>query len=159
MKGLTLTLEVIIIAIVLLVTALVIMTIFGGQIAQFIGIINPWSEQMLNQNLCYQQCATWCQGNPGESGQPWDGIGKINTQSGQKSCGSDIGMNTVASGGCSCRGIPTGGGCTVTCVSADAGKAKVGPANAGGCTGGKSCHATCPASVPATGTTATGTCS
>ena len=61
MKGLSLTLTIVIIAIVLLVTALVIMTIFGAQMAQVMGILNPWSSAMLESNLCQQKCSTQCQ--------------------------------------------------------------------------------------------------
>ncbi|MBN2330732.1 MAG: hypothetical protein JXC85_02855 [Candidatus Aenigmarchaeota archaeon] len=107
MKGLSLTLTIVIVAIVLLVTALVVMTIFGGQIAQFIGILNPWSEAMLKQSLCNQKCAAYCQGHVGIS-EPvsWNTIGEIDAQSEPKNCGTimqDISEN------CVCRGIPVAG--------------------------------------------------
>jgi hypothetical protein len=71
MKGLSLTLEIVIIAIVLLVTALVIMTIFSGQMGNVMGILGIWSSDTMNQNYCRQQCAAWCQGNPGKPSTGW----------------------------------------------------------------------------------------
>jgi len=103
MKGLTLTLQVIIVAIVLLVTALVVMTIFGGQIGQFISTLNPWSENMLKQNLCSQKCAAWCQGNPGKPGIDWGTLKTIDAQTAPKDCASI--MADIAPD-CKC-GIPT----------------------------------------------------
>jgi hypothetical protein len=107
MKGLSLTLTIVIVAIVLLVTALVIMTIFGGQMAQFIGILNPWSESMLKQSLCNQKCAAYCQGHTGVTDPvPWSTIRNIDAQSDPKAC-STI-MNEI-SDACICRGIPVSG--------------------------------------------------
>ena len=108
MKGLSLTLTIVIVAIVLLVTALVVMTIFGGQIAQFIGILNPWSEAMLKQSLCNQRCAAYCQGHVGITDPvPWSNPAlTIDAQSEPKDC------STIMSGisdNCICRGIPVAG--------------------------------------------------
>jgi hypothetical protein len=64
MKGLSLTLEIVIIAIVLLVTALVILTIFGGQIAKIIGVVDPLTDTTLKQTNCRNSCATFCMMNP-----------------------------------------------------------------------------------------------
>lgn len=106
MKGLSLTLSIVIIAIVLLVTALVIMTIFGAQMAQFVGILNPWSEQMLQQNLCNQRCAAYCQGHLGEApSHSWSDIGSVKTQSGDVPCSQ---IMAGISDECKCLGITTG---------------------------------------------------
>ncbi len=107
MKGLSLTLTVVIVAIVLLVTALVVMTIFGGQIAQFIGILNPWSEAMLKQSLCNQKCAAYCQGHSGVTDPvSWSTIGNIDAQAEPKAC--SVIMADI-SDACICRGIPVAG--------------------------------------------------
>jgi len=72
MKGLSLTLTIVIIAIVLLVTALVIMTIFGTQMGNIMGVLGIWSTDTMKVNLCQQRCAAWCQANPGLT-SPKDG--------------------------------------------------------------------------------------
>jgi len=64
MKGLSLTLQIVIIAIVLLVTALVILTIFGSQIAKILGIVDPLTDNTLKQSNCRNACATYCMLNP-----------------------------------------------------------------------------------------------
>ena len=73
MKGLSMTLTIVIVAIVLLVTALVIMTIFGAQMAQIVGILNPWSSSQLELSLCQQACASKCQLTD-ETTIPWPQI-------------------------------------------------------------------------------------
>ena len=143
MKGLMLTMEIVVIAIVLLVTALVVMTIFGGQIAQFIGIINPWSATVLSENLCNQQCASWCQGHLGSTGVQWSSL-TVQTQSGSKQCGE---VMSAISESCACRGIPTGSvQCRLKCETNDAaGTVKTG---SGGCpTPTPTCTVTCPAAI------------
>ncbi len=74
MKGMSMTLTIVVVAIVLLVTALVIMTVFGAQMAQVMGVLNPWSSSMLQSSLCQQKCATACQLNPDKPTIPWSGI-------------------------------------------------------------------------------------
>ena len=154
MKGLSLTLTVVIVAIVLLVTALVVMTIFGGQIAQFIGILNPWSENMLKQSLCNQKCAAYCQGHIGEGSVPWSTIGSIDAQSDPKACSTIMGE---ISDECACRGIPVAGEtCKLKCGAGDtAGQVKTGQ---GSCPSGKTCTVTCPTPIPLGGQDMTGTC-
>jgi len=71
MKGLSLTLEVIVIAIVLVVTILVVITVFNKQIAQFLATINPWSEEKAMYSLCQDKCSTYCTAHLGESGTEW----------------------------------------------------------------------------------------
>jgi hypothetical protein len=71
MKGLSLTLTIVIVAIVLLVTALVVMTIFGAQMANILNILNPWAKGALDQNSCRQQCASWCMANVGKTEADW----------------------------------------------------------------------------------------
>ena len=71
MKGLSLTLTIVIVAIVLLVTALVIMTIFGAQMANILNILNPWAKAALDQNSCNQKCAAWCMANIGKTEADW----------------------------------------------------------------------------------------
>jgi hypothetical protein len=116
MKGLSMTMNVIIIAIVLLVTALVVMTIFGGQIAQFLGILNPWSAGMLESNLCSQACATWCSLNQGSSGTDWSTL-TVDTQTqDNKPCHvimTEVVGNVNQIGRCECLGIVPSTGKTV----------------------------------------------
>lgn len=112
MKGLSLTLTIVIVAIVLLVTALVIMTIFGAQMAQIMGVLNPWSSAMLETNLCQQACSTWCSLNPGDTGPDW-GVLKVTTQTeSAKSCElvmrESLGPDADISGGCKCLGLSGG---------------------------------------------------
>ncbi|UCD02715.1 MAG: hypothetical protein JSV63_02915 [Candidatus Aenigmatarchaeota archaeon] len=107
MKGLSLTLSIVIIAIVLLVTALVIMTIFGSQIAQILSILNPWSQQALESNLCQQKCATWCQLNPGLTSPPngWNEftIDRTLPDNSKKPVPCGEIMTTAAGAGTTCR--------------------------------------------------------
>lgn len=154
MKGLSLTLTIVIVAIVLLVTALVVMTIFGGQIAQFIGILNPWSEAMLKQSLCNQKCAAYCQGHVGEGSVEWGLIGNIDAQSEPKACST---IMAEISEECVCRGIPVSGGCTVTCKPGNGGDEITAKST---CTGNQLCHVTCPPEnqIPQAGLSQTGTC-
>ncbi len=156
MKGLSLTLTIVIVAIVLLVTALVVMTIFGGQIAQFIGILNPWSEAMLKQSLCNQKCAAYCQGHVGiDRPVPWSTIKDIDAQSEPKAC--SVIMADI-SDDCICRGIPVSGAttCKLNCDTGDtAGGEKTGQST---CPTGKTCKVTCPSPIPAGGQEVTGTC-
>jgi hypothetical protein len=101
MKALSLPLTIVIIAIVLLVVALVIMTIFTGQMASIIGFLNPWAQKTVSENLCYDSCASWCRGHIGEKSIEWSEL-KVDTQGGEKSCdsimqeamGDDIGKCT-----------------------------------------------------------------
>ena len=107
MKGMSLTLTIVVIAIVLLVTALVIMTIFGAQMAQVMGILNPWSTAMLETNLCQQACATWCQLHQGQGGPVggWNDL-TVKTQTGDENCKvimtRAVGTDT---GTCECLGL------------------------------------------------------
>ena len=109
MKGLSLTLEVIVIAIALLVTVLVIITVFGGQIANFLGIFNPWSEDVVAQNLCSHKCASWCQLNSDKTSTSWGNI-DITVSGKPKNCG-DV-MSTYGSTECKCGLTTVGGGTT-----------------------------------------------
>ncbi len=101
MKALSLPLTIVIIAIVLLVVALVIMTVFSGQMASIIGFLNPWAEKTVSENLCYDECASWCRGHVGDPSIDWKDL-KVDTQSGEKTCdgimteamGEDIGKCT-----------------------------------------------------------------
>jgi len=143
MKGLSLTLEIIIIAIVLLVTALVIMAIFGGQMATIIGILNPWSANLLEQNLCTQKCASYCQGHLGEKPEYfWSDIGDVQTQSGAKGC-TEIMEDTKISDKCKCLGIPiTGKTCEIPatqCSPQVSGGSQDFPGD-GGCASDQSCR-------------------
>ena len=74
MKGISLTLTVVVIAVALIVTVLVVVTVFNKQIAQFIGVINPWSEEKVLESLCRDRCATYCGANIGDSGTGWDAL-------------------------------------------------------------------------------------
>jgi hypothetical protein len=85
MKALSLPLTIVIIAVVLLVSALVVMTVFSGQMAQFIGVLNPWSQQRISESLCYDQCASWCRAHAGEAGLEWADV-EVETQGGTSTC-------------------------------------------------------------------------
>ncbi len=154
MKGLTLTMEIVIIAIVLLVTALVIMTIFGGSIASFLGILNPWSASLMEQNLCNQRCAAWCQGHLGSPEVSWaDTSLRVQTQSGEQSCSA---IMSGLSDKCSCRTITTSNTCSLRCNSGQENSQTTGQSS---CETGKTCRVTCPSTIPSSGIDATGTCS
>ncbi len=109
MKGLSLTLSIVIIAIVLLVTALVIMTIFGTQISSVMNTLGIWSTDTLKVNLCQQKCATWCQLNPtesGPSGGSWGGM-TVQTDDG-KTWNCDVEMPKAGKEKCICGVIGIG---------------------------------------------------
>ena len=167
MKGLSLTLEVIVIAIALLVTVLVIITVFGGQIANWLNILNPWSQDVLAQNLCNQRCATWCQINSGSSGTDW-GRFSVTLSGRTEPVGCDTIMSNVGSERCSCGLTTIGGGttggasgatCTVTtqCLYSDtaAGNKEV-PVATTVCSSAR-CKVTCN-TVDSSPTSKTGTC-
>ena len=85
MKGLSLTLTVVVIAIALVVTVLVVVTVFNKQIVQFLGVINPWSEEKVLESLCRDRCASYCGANVGESGTGWDKL-QVTYQGVTKQC-------------------------------------------------------------------------
>lgn len=97
MKGLSLTMEIVIIAIVLLVTALVVMTIFSGQMGSIMTILGIWSSDTMQQNFCRQKCAAWCQVNIGKTA-PSDNWNSFTIEK------SDVKCSTVMAqlGSCSC---------------------------------------------------------
>lgn len=107
MKGLSLTLTIVIIAIVLLVTALVIMTIFSSQMSQVLGILNPWSTAILESNLCQQKCATQCQLTQLPTIE-WSSI-RVKTQTNPEGIGCDTIMRRAAGSdaidNCKCTGL------------------------------------------------------
>jgi hypothetical protein len=74
MKGLSLTLTVVVVAIALIVTVLVVVTVFSEQVANFIGVLNPWSEEKVFENMCRDKCATYCTAHAGERGTDWSGL-------------------------------------------------------------------------------------
>ena len=98
MKGLSLTLTIVIIAIVLLVTALVIMTIFGSQMAKIMNILTPWVDTSLKENDCRNRCASWCLSHPSTASTAW-GAGDANnpgvglSQEDAATCEQKIGAN------------------------------------------------------------------
>ena len=63
MKGLSLTLTIVIVAIVLLVTALVIITIFSSEITRIMVALGIVSNDAFTVNICQQKCAQWCSAN------------------------------------------------------------------------------------------------
>jgi hypothetical protein len=71
MKGLSLTLEIVIIAIVLLVTALVILTIFGGQMANVLASLGILQTSTVQVSQCQSMCSNWCLTNRPEAGTDW----------------------------------------------------------------------------------------
>ena len=85
MKGLSLTLSVVVIAIALVITVLVVVTVFNKQITQFIGVINPWSQEKVLESLCRDRCATYCGANIGESGTDWKNL-QVTYQGVSKKC-------------------------------------------------------------------------
>ena len=140
MKGLSLTLTVIVVAVALLVTVLVIITIFGGQMANFLGLLNPWSEDVLATSMCNSKCATWCQANPGESGEAWGNVGQIKYKGTDQDC-SGLVSKLGLSSRCTC-GFSSGCQVSYACTATDMGK-KVKRPNAN-CGTGKTCEITCP---------------
>jgi hypothetical protein len=102
MKGLSLTLTVIVVAIALLVTVLVVITIFGGQLASFLGVLNPWSEEVTVANLCNQKCASWCQSHVGETGAEWSSVSGTVTYRGESRTCDSIKTNVGLPEKCRC---------------------------------------------------------
>jgi hypothetical protein len=74
MKGLSLTLSVIVVAIALIVTVLVVVTIFNKQVVQFLNTLNPWSDDKVKTSLCQDKCSTYCSVNLGETGTEWSSL-------------------------------------------------------------------------------------
>ena len=120
MKGLSLTLTVIVVAVALLVTVLVIITIFGGQMASFLGILNPWSEDVVATSMCNQKCATWCQNNPGQPSTGWDKVGEIQYQGKSQPC-SGLVPKLGLGDKCLC-GVASGCSASNECGEDDVGK-------------------------------------
>ena len=84
MKGLSMTLTIVIIAIVLLVTALVILTMFGGQMAAIATIFGGLQTDTIDQDLCNQRCSAYCTAHyseipAGVGGFSWTALGAGNT--------------------------------------------------------------------------------
>ncbi len=80
------SLELVVIAIVILVVALVVLTIFSGGINQFQNIFGGTSEDMLKQQQCSSACSFACMGK--EDGILSSFDGKYRTGSGvSKLCG------------------------------------------------------------------------
>jgi hypothetical protein len=106
MKGISLTLTIVIVAIVLLVTALVIMTVFSGQIARIMTLLGIWSDEAVAQGICKTRCSAWCSDNPGKDGPAsWTEVGDevVISDTVKKSC-STVMVNqpckcTLATGG------------------------------------------------------------
>ncbi len=103
MKGLSLTLTVVVVAIALLITVLVVVTIFGGQMASFLGVLNPWYEDVTAANLCNQRCVSWCQANIGQPGKAWSEYPgfKVTYRGETKTCDEIKGLVGLATK-CSC---------------------------------------------------------
>jgi hypothetical protein len=75
MKGLSLTLSIVVVAIALIVTVLVVTTVFNKEIANFVSILNPWAEEKSMENLCQDRCASYCRMNIGKAGTDWKDLG------------------------------------------------------------------------------------
>jgi hypothetical protein len=103
MKGLSLTLEIVIIAIVLLVTALVILTIFGGQMAQVLSALGILQSSTVESSQCQTLCSNWCLVNRGQAGTGWDTL-SYNKQDGTPvSCATVMSkLGTSSSPNCKC---------------------------------------------------------
>lgn len=71
MKGLSLTLEIVIIAIVLLVTALVILTVFGGQMANVLSALGIVQTNTVQVSQCQTMCSNWCLTNRPSPSAEW----------------------------------------------------------------------------------------
>ncbi len=102
MKGLSLTLSIVVVAIALIVTVLVVVTVFNEQITYFIRVINPWSDEKVQESLCRDRCASYCIANLDESGTGWDKL-EITIQGAKKGC-DDV-MKAIlgtAMGTCKC---------------------------------------------------------
>ncbi|MFH0956920.1 MAG: hypothetical protein V1813_03585 [Candidatus Aenigmatarchaeota archaeon] len=96
MKGLSMTLEIVIIAIVLLVTALVILTIFGGQMANVLSALGILQTSTVESSQCQTMCSNWCLVNRPDTKVAWTTL----TFTRNKADGTGpetIGCNTIMS--------------------------------------------------------------
>ena len=94
---------VLIIIVVLLLSALVVISIMRDRILMTLGVVNPYIEEKALQNQCNDKCSSWCAQHIGEAGTGWDDI-RLFLPRGEIECvqvmrdilGDDI-------GNCSCR--------------------------------------------------------
>ncbi|MBN1896824.1 MAG: hypothetical protein JW789_03820 [Candidatus Aenigmarchaeota archaeon] len=102
MKGLSMTLSIVIVAIVLLVTALVVLTIFGGQMSRFLSIFGGVQDEAVLQSACNQRCASYCMGhlNDNLNAYSWTSMGSVKDANGKDALCSDV-MNGI-SDQCTC---------------------------------------------------------
>jgi hypothetical protein len=105
MKGLSMTLEIVIIAIVLLVTALVILTIFGGQMANVLSALGILQTGTVEVSQCQTLCSNWCLANRPDPSTPWTNLGYTPAGEGAKrvECSTVMAkMGTTTSTNCKC---------------------------------------------------------
>ncbi len=98
MKGLSMTLSIVIVAIVLLVTALVVLTIFGGQMSRFLAIFGGVQNDAVLQSACQQKCASYCMGHMSDpdikNGYLWTDIGSVTAPDGEPASCSGVMADT-----------------------------------------------------------------
>ena len=59
-KGMSTTLVIVVSAVVILITALVVIGVFTGGLGNFQNIFNPWVKQTGISTLCQSKCQTGC---------------------------------------------------------------------------------------------------
>lgn len=94
MKGLSMTLEIVIIAIVLLVTALVLLTVFGGQMSNVLATLGFFQGNTVQVSQCQSLCSNWCFANRPETVGPAWGTFTFEYQGKTINCANDV-MNKL----------------------------------------------------------------
>lgn len=65
---------VLIVIIVLLISALIVISIMRDRILQAIGVVNPYMEEKALESDCRDRCGSWCAQHIGEAGTGWEDI-------------------------------------------------------------------------------------
>ena len=101
------SLELVVIAIILLITAVVVLGIFTGGIQNFTSIFNTQSDQQIKTSLCMSACANYCMLHPQtDPSKPHEfGWGGTDGVPDPLYKGTAVGCSTIYSGGkCVCSG-------------------------------------------------------
>ncbi|MEM2954862.1 MAG: hypothetical protein QW625_02865 [Candidatus Nanoarchaeia archaeon] len=95
------SLEIVIVAVVILIVALVIIGVFMGGTLKIVDIINPTTDQQAKINLCQTACAQYCMLHPDKTSIGWGEEGIKNLIPEYK--GEKIDCNAVIGGSCECK--------------------------------------------------------
>ena len=68
------SLEIIVILIVILITAVVILFIFNKGTEEWMGVFHSWSRGSADKMRCEQACLSWCGANKGQSEIDWGAV-------------------------------------------------------------------------------------